>query len=207
LVDQERSLSRAKRPFHRSFTELLEGANGIKSKDLYRSLTQIFGLNHAIPVPSIPVMLTHFLHPFYMFQIFASILCIDGYFIYPIFIQVAVGSIVAATFTRLHLLRLAKLARNESTLEVLRFGKRRKESSLSLVPGDIVYVTRGMVPCDMVLVSEVVADESALTGEANPVCKQKIEATSESFNAPHARTRSSVAHRFLRSSLKRTWDL
>ena len=49
----------------------------------------------------------------------------------------------------------------------------------ALVPGDVVVISPGIASCDMILISasHVIVDESALTGEANPVAKSEIDPT------------------------------
>lgn len=49
----------------------------------------------------------------------------------------------------------------------------------ALVPGDVIVVSPGIAPCDMILISShhVIVDESALSGEATPVTKSEIDPT------------------------------
>jgi len=62
-------------------------------------------------------------------------------------------------------------------VEVLRDGEFVTISQQDIVPGEVVSVTPGIVYCDMVLIqgSHVLVDESALTGEANPIYKTKVD--------------------------------
>lgn len=49
-----------------------------------------------------------------------------------------------------------------------------------IVPGDVVFLSPGVIHCDMLLLTgEVVADESALTGEATPQSKVPIDPLSQ----------------------------
>jgi magnesium-transporting ATPase (P-type) len=60
---------------------------------------------------------------------------------------------------------------------VLRGGSQVEIPNHIIVPGDVVVLTPGVVPCDMVVLKadRMVVDESSLTGEANPVIKSKID--------------------------------
>ncbi|MBR6916025.1 MAG: cation-transporting P-type ATPase, partial [Clostridia bacterium] len=69
-----------------------------------------------------------------------------------------------------------KLERETKTAEftVVRSGKERRVPSEEIVRGDLVVLSAGqIVPCDGVIVAgEIKADQSTLTGEANPVRKR-----------------------------------
>jgi cation-transporting ATPase F len=68
-------------------------------------------------------------------------------------------------------------AMTRTTARLVRDGKAREAASDDLVPGDLVLVDAGdKVPADLrlVRVSELRADESALTGESVPVAKDEI---------------------------------
>jgi P-type Ca2+ transporter type 2C len=64
---------------------------------------------------------------------------------------------------------------------VLRDGSYKELPALDLVPGDVVALQRGHVFCDMVILrgSNVLVDESALTGESIPVAKRELEASND----------------------------
>lgn len=72
---------------------------------------------------------------------------------------------------------LYKLTHVEGHVQVLRDGSYETISPSDLVPGDIVMVEPGLSYCDAVLVTSagVLVDESALTGEANPIAKTAVE--------------------------------
>lgn len=54
-------------------------------------------------------------------------------------------------------------------------GNYRQVSSTELVPGDIVEVPKGMLPCDMILLSgSAIVNEAILTGESVPVIKNQL---------------------------------
>jgi predicted P-type ATPase len=60
---------------------------------------------------------------------------------------------------------------------VIRDGERCSLSSKDVVPGDVVVLKPGYVPCDMVILDSkhLLVDESALTGESNPVFKSELD--------------------------------
>lgn len=64
-------------------------------------------------------------------------------------------------------------------ISVLRDGNPTFVHVTDLVPGDVVVLERGPVFCDMVIVKaeHLVVEESALTGEANPVVKMPVESS------------------------------
>ena len=65
---------------------------------------------------------------------------------------------------------------------VLRGGEFTDISVRDVVPGDIVVIKPGTMYCDLVVVQaqQIVVDESALTGEANPVTKIELDPSTKS---------------------------
>ena len=72
---------------------------------------------------------------------------------------------------------LYRLTHVEGEVEVLRDGQKVVLSQDQLVPGDVITVQPGTSFVDMVIVdsTRVLVDESALTGEANPVGKSPLD--------------------------------
>ena len=67
--------------------------------------------------------------------------------------------------------------------KVLRDGVVRQVNALELVPGDIVKVETGPVPCDLLLLrGAAVCDESTLTGESMPVQRLSPAAGRKAFS-------------------------
>jgi magnesium-transporting ATPase (P-type) len=62
---------------------------------------------------------------------------------------------------------------------VLRDGDFKMTLATDIVPGDVVGLQRGPAACDMVILrgSNLILDESGLTGEATPVAKTAIDHT------------------------------
>jgi Ca2+-transporting ATPase len=110
---------------------------------------------------------------------------------------IAVAAVIVANtligfFTELHAVRrmesLAELGK--STVSVRRDDRRTVLDTEDVVPGDIVIVEEGLeVPADMRLLetNRVLADESTLTGESEPVAKQSEPVDADAPLAERAR--------------------
>jgi magnesium-transporting ATPase (P-type) len=74
---------------------------------------------------------------------------------------------------------LYRLSLATGEVKVLRGGIFVTVPQQDLVPGDVIVVSPGIAPCDMILISSdhIIVDESALTGEATPVAKTEIDPT------------------------------
>jgi magnesium-transporting ATPase (P-type) len=76
---------------------------------------------------------------------------------------------------------------------VIRDGQPVVIANAEIVPGDVVILKPGVVCCDMAVLKaeRLVVDESALTGEANPIVKSEIDPTmAKSAYDPHRHKRS-----------------
>lgn len=141
----------------------------------------LYGQNALLlEVPSIPRLLfTEVFHPFYVFQMYSVVLWgFESYWIFAGAIAViAVVSIVQTLVeTRRRMTELAALARFDCPVSVLRNSKFTIISSTKLVPGDIVRVATGLLPCDLALLEGgAVVNESMLTGESVPVVKVNVQ--------------------------------
>jgi cation-transporting ATPase 13A3/4/5 len=118
-------------------------------------------------------------HPFFVFQMYSVILwSFEEYYIFAgcIAFIASISIITTLMETRSRLTNLSKLAKYEAPVEVLRNNVFITLSSTQLVPGDIVRITTGIVPCDISLLNGgCVVNESMLTGEAVPVIKTHIQ--------------------------------
>ncbi|RLN64700.1 hypothetical protein BBP00_00003284 [Phytophthora kernoviae] len=156
------------------------------------ALTGIHGANElALQAQTWPrVLLRKVAHPFYIFQLISAIVWLsEGYTAYAIVISVLSAlSIVwevhelVTNDKKLH----ARLAHAEHSVvngvRVIRDSCERRISPAELVVGDVVVVDEGVFPVDLALLSgHCMADEATLTGEAIPVTKQALAATSSSF--------------------------
>ncbi|PNW86612.1 hypothetical protein CHLRE_02g093700v5 [Chlamydomonas reinhardtii] len=145
-----------------------------------------YGTNEmAIPVKSIPMLIfDEMWHPFYVFQYFSILIWIvgDAYYSYAVCIAVITWfSIISAAYeAHQNMKRLAEIAHFECEVDVVRSGEVVRLPSSALVPGDLVVVAPGTLPCDMVLLrGECILDENMLTGESVPVRKVEYNAVAD----------------------------
>ncbi|MFA5077431.1 MAG: cation-translocating P-type ATPase [Candidatus Micrarchaeia archaeon] len=97
-------------------------------------------------------------------------------------VPIALIDIVIELQTDKALEKLEKLG--EPFVSVVRNGARMKVKSEELVPGDIVIIEEGdmvMADCAILSSSDLSVDESALTGESEPMAKQRQELFSDEF--------------------------
>ena len=163
-------------------------ANGLKqivqhglSYAASQSLLLTLGQNIiTVVIPSIPTLLfKEVLHPFFIFQIYSvGLWIIEQYYYFAgcIFIIAVVSIWMTVMEVRRQLFALSLLAKYETNVNVCRDGVWEHITSIEVVPGDIVEVTTGTVPCDVGLVSgSVVVNESMLTGESLPIIKSPFD--------------------------------
>ncbi|KAK9823788.1 hypothetical protein WJX72_005518 [[Myrmecia] bisecta] len=82
----------------------------------------------------------------------------------------SVGGSVVQTYSNKR--GLNTLVRHVCNVDVVQPGRTHSVKSTELVPGDIVVVKQGRLPCDMVLLwGRAIVDENALTGESVPIRK------------------------------------
>ena len=154
--------------------------DGLSSTAASSSLSLHGGNELLITVPSVPSLLVHeVLHPFFVFQIFSLVLwCFEKYYYFAacIFIIATVSIATTVIETRRRLFALSELARFSSSVSVLRDGKWRTLQSSSVVPGDVLQLGTGVLPCDVALLSgSCVVNESMLTGESLPILKSPVD--------------------------------
>ncbi|KAL4457986.1 hypothetical protein ABPG75_012851 [Micractinium tetrahymenae] len=137
----------------------------------------LYGANElVIPVKSVPVLMgEEMIHPFFIFQ-YASVAiwCAQAYYSYSlIIVGITLFSIVTNVVSAYqYRRRLAALAHYTCEVQVLQNGRISTVNSTELLPGDVVVVHPGILPCDLALVrGEAIVDENMLTGEAVPVRK------------------------------------
>merc|ERR1719428_144886 len=94
------------------------------------------------------------------------------------------GAIKSLVIQRRNAMKLAEMARTETDAAVLRDGKWHAVRSAQVVPGDVVRVDEGTVPCDIALCKGgAVVNESMLTGEPMPVQRFCVEADGVTLDA------------------------
>ncbi len=152
--------------------------NGIINDDVIDTRRELFGSNHIIKV--LPTFWSQFKRMYItnmaiiqLLSHFLSVL-IEPIF-YPmmrIIVDLLMDSveIIRNVYSAKEMYNLAKISSMNNKYEVLRNGKVYNESSLSLVPGDIVYLREGTkVPADILLLSgSSIVNEAILTGETVP---------------------------------------
>ena len=126
------------------------------------------------------VMIEEFTQPYYTYQNFIMWSWVPLWYYYMACVQssvIIVGGVMVALFRLRNETSLYKLTHVEGSVQVVRGGTTETISPADLVPGDIIMVEPGLAYCDCVLVTSagVLVDESALTGEANPIAKTALE--------------------------------
>ncbi|KAF1328153.1 P-type atpase, partial [Globisporangium splendens] len=146
-------------------------------------LGALYGLNeiNIAPMPWRYVLLRKVLHPFYLFQVASALIWLsEQYTTYSLIILAMSALSIAwevvsqvSNDTKLH-----DLVKVDASVKVLRDQHVSSVAVSKLVVGDIVLVDEGIVPADVALIAgECTADESTLTGEAIPITKQALDAS------------------------------
>lgn len=134
---------------------------------------------------------------FYLYQTFAlwNWIIVDYWLLPAIIWLIVVFSALLISYFRFRGASvLYQLSHVSGTSRVLRGGELVSMDQSALVPGDLVALTPGIIHADMVLcVGEVVADESALTGEATPQAKTPIDFNSQEVYDPRVHKKQSLS--------------
>jgi hypothetical protein len=123
---------------------------------------------------------SEFSKPFYTYQNYMVWSWVPLWYYYMALVHgsvIVAGGVTVALFRHRNDLNLYKLSQISGEVYALRDGLYETIPQTEVVPGDIIVVTPGITYCDMVLVSTpgVLVDESALTGESNPVAKTAVD--------------------------------
>jgi hypothetical protein len=151
--------------------------------------SQEVGLRRALVGPNVIEMLepsllrtlsSEFSKPFYTYQNYMIWSWVPLWYFYMALVHgsvIVAGGVMVALFRHRNDHNLYKLSQVSGEVYALRDGLYETIPQTELVPGDIIVVTPGITYCDMVLVSTagVLVDESALTGESNPVAKTAVD--------------------------------
>lgn len=143
--------------------------------------------------------------PYFLFQLYSvGVFCAEDYYQYSIaIIAIALFSVFfTATFVYRHKVSVAKLAKFECPVNVLREGVYQVLSSVELVPGDLIEISDNMtMPCDAVLLQgSCVFNESMLLGESTPVTKNPVGRLKTRDGGGSASNRSNVSVNSSKSS-------
>lgn len=174
-----------------------DSAEFIQEDSTRSNLQKIFGkCSCDIPiVPIIDLVKNEILHPFFIFQVCA--VCIwfrNSYIEYAIFIiLITLFSLVNSVYeTRCSHVKMNNMSKLEYKVSIISRNPVSKEpceriiDSSDLLPGDLILLKPGMtLPCDaIILTSNIIVNEAALTGESVPVLKSPIpKYSSELFDA------------------------
>ena len=122
-------------------------SRGHESRESFEAALLRYGANRFdIPVPEMTEMLTEqVVAPFFVFQVFCCALwCLDEYWIYSVVTHVLLVllELINCYTRRRQMQKQQELQRPPSAAHAFRFGQWLLVSTESLVPGDIVSVTR-----------------------------------------------------------------
>lgn len=160
--------------------ELSKWKEGLTSKQVNLHQAHVGPNVISIPKPNwFHTVYIEFSKPFYLYQTFI----LWTWFNYWYFQMALVGTITrfiggltVASFQYDNDRQLYKLSCVHGNCEVIRDDTKTNIDVYDLVPGDIVVLKPGLVFCDMIILESdhLVVDESALTGESNPIAKSSM---------------------------------
>jgi len=127
-------------------------------------------------------IIEEFSKTFYIYQNFITWGWLNYWYYYMGIVQTIVrvtGGLAVAYIKYVNDCNLYRLSLSFGEVKVLRDGAFVTLPQKAIVPGDVIVVSPGIACCDMILISSdnVIVEESALTGEANPVAKAQIDVT------------------------------
>lgn len=159
-------------------------AKGLSAKEAQKRYRTVGPNVIEVPPPSfLGLLAEEIAKPFYLYQIYICWIwvCIDYlYATVTVWLIVLLTAVIISWFRFRGAQVLFAISSVSDTAEVLRDGEFCMLDQRLLVPGDIVKLREGDVHTDyLLLTGEVVADESALTGEATPQAKSPVD--------PHSR--------------------
>ncbi|CAK89910.1 unnamed protein product (macronuclear) [Paramecium tetraurelia] len=148
-----------------------------------------FGYNNTeIPDKGIvKTLIEEVLSPFYIFQ-FCSVLLWFWASYQRYATVILITSLISIFITlyeqRKSFYRLQQLSKFNIPVQILDEGQVKEIESISLVPGDRLFIKDGMImPCDAILLNgQVIFNEAMLTGESIPVLKTELPNNKEIYD-------------------------
>ncbi|KAI6157586.1 hypothetical protein BKA82DRAFT_4058956 [Pisolithus tinctorius] len=166
-----------------SWTDIRSVQHGLPQHIRKQRLT-LFGTN-LIDIEgksTLSLLVDEVIHPFYVFQVASIILwSLDDYYYYAFCIALISTLSVASALidTKQTIKRMRAMSRFSCDVVVYADGRWSEESSVELVPGDIVNLSdirASFFPADILLLSgDAIVNESMLTGESVPVSKVPVK--------------------------------
>ncbi|OII73638.1 membrane ATPase [Cryptosporidium ubiquitum] len=188
------SLSKIENTDDSPYTDSIEH---IQEDSIRLNLQNIFG-KCSCDIPIVPIadlIKNEILHPFFIFQVCAIFIWFrNSYVEYAVLIiLITIISLINSVYdTRCSHIKINEISKLDYKVSIISRNPNTKEpyeriiNSSDLLPGDLIILKPGMIlPCDaIILTSNIIVNEAALTGESVPVLKSPIpKYSSELFDA------------------------
>ncbi|KAI5966159.1 SPF1 [Candida pseudojiufengensis] len=177
-----------------------KGLNG----DLEKKIRNYGKNKFDIPIPTfLELFKEHAVAPFFVFQIFCVALwCMDEQWYYSLFSLFMLVSFEMTTVfqRRTTMSEFQSMGIKPYEIYVYRDDKWEKISTVDLLPGDLVSITRtnedSALPCDLLLVDgSAIVNEAMLSGESTPLLKESIKLRPADDNLqPEGFDKNSILH-------------
>ncbi len=189
LLNGAQSFSKQEVDLPKTARDLQTLRNGLNTEQVEMRLSRVGRNEVCVPIPSIfDALIQEFFQFFYIYQFFIiSCYFFDDYISVGtvVLVILLLGGLRQAYLKRTAQIEVKSMVLDESKSDVLRNGIWIKIPSCDLVPGDVVRVRAGKVPCDLaILEGSAVVDEAMLTGESMPVAKVALEKNSNNSFDP-----------------------
>eukprot|EP00562_Extubocellulus_spinifer_P019670 CAMPEP_0178587444 /NCGR_PEP_ID=MMETSP0697-20121206/26451_1 /TAXON_ID=265572 /ORGANISM="Extubocellulus spinifer, Strain CCMP396" /LENGTH=1269 /DNA_ID=CAMNT_0020223623 /DNA_START=323 /DNA_END=4132 /DNA_ORIENTATION=+ len=165
----------------RTLRDFLDQSNGLSEDEVTKRIAHVGENKIYMKKPNIVLSICEeFSKLFYVYQMYIVWTWLNYWYYYMGLIYLAtfvIGGLSVAYIKFKSDRKLYKLSQLTGSVEVLRDGEMTTKQQEELVPGDVVALSPGTVSCDLVVISgdNVLLQESALTGEANPVVKSSVD--------------------------------
>jgi cation transport ATPase len=152
---------------------------GLTNAQAAAALATLGGNEVEVPVARmLPALAEEFLQVFFVYQFACCQLwAVDHYmaYAYTLCASIIFTGVANVLLLRRTQVQLREMAAYDALVSVCRSGAWKRVNCRELVPGDVIRVEEGRVPCDAALLSgRPAVDESMLTGESLPVSKTPL---------------------------------